>query len=328
MAPYGTWLSALFAHGYLGVQLFFMVSGFVIALTLERCRSPGEFAVKRFARLWPTMLLASSITFAYLSTVSAPFGADALNFAPSLSFIDPAIFNWVSGSTRFSWMDGAYWSLGVEVKFYILVSAVYFMARDFKPAMVTVAVLISVVSGAVSILGIDPLRLAMQSVFISGHLPWFVIGIGGYCLFTGDRRYAALFVAVGLVSLLGNAAVKRDAVLAVSAVLFSVLFFAALTQPSVARVLSWRPAALIGAASYSFYLLHQLLGISLIDNISHGLHLQGGFAALVPIVVIAMLALLSITIYRFYEAPINLFLVSTLKRRQAAARPVPTGTNA
>src|SRR5450631_2490401 len=63
--PYGD----VFAHvpffrfGYLGVNLFFLVSGFVITLTLARCNSSREFFVKRFSRLMPAMVLASSATF-------------------------------------------------------------------------------------------------------------------------------------------------------------------------------------------------------------------------------------------------------------------------
>ncbi len=46
--PYGTALAGLpdVRLGQYGVQLFFVISGFVIALTLERCRTPGEFAVR------------------------------------------------------------------------------------------------------------------------------------------------------------------------------------------------------------------------------------------------------------------------------------------
>jgi peptidoglycan/LPS O-acetylase OafA/YrhL len=145
----------------------------------------------------------------------------------------------------------------------------------------------------------------MQSVFISGHLSWFVIGIGGYYWFTGDRKYACLFTVVGLLSLLGYAAVKRDLVIAISAVLFTLIFYAALTNTMAEKLFSWRPIALVGAASYSFYLLHQLIGITLIDSLSSALHLSGGMAALVPLVVIFIIATLSIGIYRFYETPMT-----------------------
>src|SRR5688500_2704787 len=46
--PYGLQYSPVFQYGYLGVQLFFMISGFVIFMTIEKCRTLKEFLLKRF----------------------------------------------------------------------------------------------------------------------------------------------------------------------------------------------------------------------------------------------------------------------------------------
>ena len=85
--PYGPVLRDAFSFGYLGVNFFFIISGFVIGMTLERCKTPGEFFVRRFARLWPAMLACSIITFAGLSLVpAAPFPARAADPVPGLLF--------------------------------------------------------------------------------------------------------------------------------------------------------------------------------------------------------------------------------------------------
>ena len=57
--PYGTALAGLpgVRFGGCGVQLFFVISGFVIAMTLDRRKTPREFVVRRYARLAPAMLL-------------------------------------------------------------------------------------------------------------------------------------------------------------------------------------------------------------------------------------------------------------------------------
>src|SRR5579864_8086350 len=49
--------------GNLGVQLFFVISGFVITMTLVRCESQFEFLWKRFARLYPAYWFAVTLTF-------------------------------------------------------------------------------------------------------------------------------------------------------------------------------------------------------------------------------------------------------------------------
>ena len=50
--------------GWVGVQLFFLISGFVIFMTLEQCQSLRQFAAKRWLRLFPAMLVASLIILA------------------------------------------------------------------------------------------------------------------------------------------------------------------------------------------------------------------------------------------------------------------------
>jgi peptidoglycan/LPS O-acetylase OafA/YrhL len=63
--PYGSALAGLpgARFGAYGVHLFFVISGFVIAMTLDGCRTPREFIVRRYARLGPAMLIFSAITF-------------------------------------------------------------------------------------------------------------------------------------------------------------------------------------------------------------------------------------------------------------------------
>ena len=53
----------VFKHGYLGVQVFFVISGFVIYLTLERRNNLLDFAVSRFSRLFPVYWAAIGVTF-------------------------------------------------------------------------------------------------------------------------------------------------------------------------------------------------------------------------------------------------------------------------
>ena len=66
--PYGDEILPLASHGYLGVHLFFIISGFVIALTLSKKPTLLQFAVGRFVRLWPAMLVCSTLTFIFLNS--------------------------------------------------------------------------------------------------------------------------------------------------------------------------------------------------------------------------------------------------------------------
>lgn len=97
-------------HGYLGVNLFFMISGFVI-LWSARDRRPSEFVVSRMARLYPEYwigVILSSIAFASLGmNITLPMVAANLTMVPGL--------------LGQPYVDIVYWTLFVELKFYFLV---------------------------------------------------------------------------------------------------------------------------------------------------------------------------------------------------------------
>src|SRR3981081_2415530 len=66
MYPYGSNFLTLFKYGNMGVYLFFIISGFVIALTLDTSASVPQFIWRRFVRLWPALTLWGIFAFALL----------------------------------------------------------------------------------------------------------------------------------------------------------------------------------------------------------------------------------------------------------------------
>ena len=104
------WLAEASKYGYLGVSVFFMISGFVIAYSAEG-RTATEFAIARFSRIYPTFLVCMTVTFFAVSWAGTP--------QISASFTD-YLANLVLVSRVFGhpFMDGAYWSIVLEVIFY------------------------------------------------------------------------------------------------------------------------------------------------------------------------------------------------------------------
>ena len=100
-----------FPQGWLGVNLFFMISGFVIFMTLARTARPMDFVVSRFSRLYPAYWGAIVLTFALTHAIGLPgktVGWDVLAVNVTM----------VQGFFGVPHVDGVYWTLEVELLFY------------------------------------------------------------------------------------------------------------------------------------------------------------------------------------------------------------------
>ena len=106
VAPY-TWF------GWVGVEIFFVISGFVIANSASKS-SPSEFLLGRALRLYPAVWVCATATFLVLVL----FGHRSAS-----EFIVPYIhaMTLVPKGVIGEWLDGVYWTLAAEMAFYGLV---------------------------------------------------------------------------------------------------------------------------------------------------------------------------------------------------------------
>ena len=179
--PYGDLLRdvPIIRHGGLGVELFFIISGFVIALTLIRSKDWLDFALRRTARLFPSMFLCSIFTFTMLALLPAKYFHPVLiDFAPSLSFIEPSIWAKLLGRHVES-IDGAYWSLFVEVKFYFWACLLFFVFKErwFLAAFSVFVTIVFAVWLHAEWVSNNLVVGATNLLFASSHLPWFGAGV-------------------------------------------------------------------------------------------------------------------------------------------------------
>lgn len=111
-APRLPWLADVAQYGYLGVHLFFMISGYVILMTAQT-GAVREFMASRVARLapalWLCVLLTASIEWLIPQSPFRPEGWGQI--LANLTLV-PHVFGQAP-------IDGAYWSLAVEVTFYM-----------------------------------------------------------------------------------------------------------------------------------------------------------------------------------------------------------------
>jgi peptidoglycan/LPS O-acetylase OafA/YrhL len=282
--PYGTALADLpgVRFGGYGVQLFFVISGFVIAMTLERCKTPREFVVRRYARLGPAMLAFSLITFAAMHVIPrSPFPERWVWFLSSITFIDPQYLNRIIPSIDFKNIDGAYWSLYVEVQFYALACLVYFTAGKWFRVIMS---LLSAIACWLLLVRIPLASRVSNNLLIPLFLPWFVMGVGFHALaLRAERLLGAFLISLGTLELLAlKVAGVQDAVPIGVVLLVPILFGAAIWFRPIASVLSWKPMVMIGVTSYGLYLIHQYAGVAILHSLPP-LNMVGGAVAAVAV---------------------------------------------
>jgi peptidoglycan/LPS O-acetylase OafA/YrhL len=106
----------VFGAGNTGVDLFFMISGFVIFLTLKKVGSAAEFAVNRFCRLYPVywvcVTLSYSLNLLYFQFVQVDFNVFGFgDYLVNLTMLQ-YYFNVAN-------VDQSYWTLIIELLFYL-----------------------------------------------------------------------------------------------------------------------------------------------------------------------------------------------------------------
>src|SRR5438094_6534358 len=112
-----------FQGGQYGVNLFFIISGFVIFMTLERTRRTSDFVVSRFSRLFPAYWVAIAMTFAITHWLGLPGQlVDAGSAAANMLMLHGLLL-------RVPHVDGVYWTLEVELLFYCGMLILYRLNR-------------------------------------------------------------------------------------------------------------------------------------------------------------------------------------------------------
>jgi peptidoglycan/LPS O-acetylase OafA/YrhL len=324
--PYGDAFAgnAIINHGHLGVDFFFIISGFVIAMTLESCRGPMDFAVRRAARLLPAMIVCSLLTLIFVKVFSRVpefhEQASVWNLLPSWTFTPPEV--WARFLPVTEHVDGAYWSLVVEAKFYVWAALIYFLQREqFARNMFMFCAVTSLVYIAAETFRVRPLQSLEFYLLFGRTAMLFAAGVMFYQLHKrpGDLgKFAPYLAACFALEMAQLMLVPRAHETFVVTAAFKLIFLLAF----LAVALGWRAPnaatfsalARIGLASYPLYLLHQNIGVTLINN-------AGSLQE--PVVVVASVAavligLIAVSSYlqKLIEEPGKRLLLSRLRPQQ------------
>jgi peptidoglycan/LPS O-acetylase OafA/YrhL len=242
-------IKELFKFGHYGVQMFFVISGFILPYSL--CKSNyrisdfGKFLMKRLIRLEPPYLVSILlvILLGYISTFSpwykgGEFHLDLLNLTLHLGYLN-AYFGQ-------QWLSSVYWTLAIELQFYLILGLVFPYFRQFSKVFQIAIILIFL---SLSILITD-------ANLIFSYTPYFLLGIVTF-LFCENRKisiveYYAFFCLIMVVAL-----IRVDSIGAI---------FGGVTALLVLFIKhSYSLFNRLGDISYSLYLVHVSIGMRIIN---------------------------------------------------------------
>jgi peptidoglycan/LPS O-acetylase OafA/YrhL len=256
-------------YGYLGVNLFFLISGFLIVQSAY-LKTPGHFLRARVTRLYPAYLACCTLTYAVL-TLTASREISARTFVYNMTMINGVIDSF--RDVPATYVDGVYWTLVIEWKFYALMLLLLAASQLDRIERFLWLWLVACLAYA-----IHPARW-LDTFLIAAWGAYFIGGAAFFRACTGSWNVSRAGLVLGSLGLCIAQAWQFAADLsAVHGKPFSPLviawlitsffvFFAALTLrgPFVRRAIP-RWTATLGALSYPIYLLHQQIGAVVIQR--------------------------------------------------------------
>lgn len=260
--------------GKLGVYIFFIISGFLIAKSMEASKSLADFYAKRISRIWPLFIVAGIVIFAFLAIFPAPVvdsGLNKFNTAPA-RLIDLFMTSFFLKDLGFRWVDGVFWSVLVELKFYFYIGlfAVVFKKRYIEAFCIAAIVLASLDFlillydrvGDLRFTGANQLRHVsafLHGALISHYLPFFAVGVALYRN-KQDGLFNALCMLCCFAVLTAISEDKQFVTVRNAQFLLILAIGLALDQAFLkARIVLW-----LGKYSYSLYLFHQMIGLTVL----------------------------------------------------------------
>jgi peptidoglycan/LPS O-acetylase OafA/YrhL len=283
-------------YGFLGVPIFFVISGFVIAYSAVG-RTATTFAIARFARIYPCFLFCMTLTFSALLFFGSPhFAATFQQWASNLIIAATALHQ--------DYIDSAYWSLVVEITFYGWVTVL--LATKVFPRHIDAIVLSWLSLSMANELTAD--NQIISRIFLTDHSGFLATGLMIYELYRGRRGAmlqcllglaiaTALFQAVHNLRWLRDNDNVFDDWIVVTVCLASILLIIGATRIRRLPVGSSVVIA-VGGMTYPFYLLHQQLGYTMLEWLSPVEH---RFALVLAILL--AISVLSWATWRFVERP-------------------------
>lgn len=307
-------LEYLAQYGFLGVDLFFVVSGFVILMSALG-RSGAEFVWARFIRIVPTFWLCCTLTFVLDNWLAPPeFRHTLTTYLTNMSL---AVITPIGAVLHLSMIDDAYWTLAVETLFYVFIWAglvIKFLRREtVRPLLWAWLSMSILLQAAYAFTGSKAVKL-LGEMLIFDFAGYFVAGGMFYLAYKGWGKRSDLLALALCYGLSVYGAIARapyfDSYPALAATPLGIgaavaTIFAGFAAFSYSRrdIPGLGLLSRLGGATYSLYLIHGVVGHLLLHGQLSSLPDGAALA-----IAVALSTALSLLIHHYFEEPVARWL--------------------
>lgn len=293
-----------FVYGWLGVDLFFLISGFVICMSAWD-RTVGEFLTSRAVRLYPAYWL--SVVVAVVVAIFWPFLVRDVSVESTL--VNLTMFQEGVGVAP---LNEVYWTLWAELRFYLIFSLVVWWGLNYQRVVAFCVVWLGLVTVAKAVI---PDGTIVHTVLMTDYAPLFTGGIGCYLLYRfGSTRLPWAIVAVSFLLAVPAARFRASTEAGQGLTSWPAVVLLAVCFLLVGAValgwLSWvrgRWVVALGATTYPLYLLHLDIGGAILNRLQWTVP-----PALLVTVVAAAMIVLAWLVHRYVERPLAALMKSVL----------------
>ncbi len=302
-----TILAPFAQYTYLGVNLFFMISGFVILLSAKNS-SALKFASSRFVRLYPAFWVAVTLSSAVIFLFGSPnYSVNLPQYIMNLSMI--------SGYVGIDPVDGVYWTLLIELVFYALIFTVLlFKKLDYIEFIMAIWLTIITVSLFFTLPKIGRFLFFPEwgTYFISGSLV-YLIYLKGLDMTRGLLLFAAYILTLYFAVLEAQElerfyelSFSKTIPLVVISFFYLIFFLIAFNKTQAIRS---KKLKTVGALTYPLYLIHATIGFIIFNHFGNTIN---RYALLIA--VILLMIIMAWGIHIFAEKPLAQFLQPKLRK--------------
>lgn len=289
-------------YGFLGVQLFFLISGFVILMSAEQ-RGAVSFIKSRARRLYPTFWICCTLTFAATLFWGAPiYSATWAQYWINMTMMTDFVREYS--------IDGAYWSIFVEIKFYLFIFLVL-ACKGIKKIQPIYFVWMVLTALFILLPGNNK---NTTEFLLSHYMPYFAMGSILYLWWQGRlEKISYLTFAISYAIAIYNSFYEVDIlninlkneyyskwVYNIAITAFLVIFY--LILKGKVRMGESKKLMTLGLLTYPLYLVHQHIGVMIMKELPQGM--APSFYVIIATVSVVILAYLILKSEKYLTAKV------------------------